>query len=639
MVKEDLIPKKEYVKARKGRLFIKNLPFDIDIEKLEKVFRRCGEVESINFPKKKEKDGKEVYKGFGFVQYKHKNMALKAVNTMNNRLVGGRRVEVSLAEPKKTYEKTKDGVKVSDSDKTKPEKKAKKKSEETKAENTENKTESTDSAITPQQEELKKKKKKKRSKKKKNKEQVQTVQDAFNQKIPDSEPSNEVYKKPLNDPAKTIFVQNVNYTSTEDNLYSFFKRFGPVVYAKICKSNGVSKGTAFVMFSRKEDCDTVVETASKATSELNPFEFEGKNLKIFRAYDKSDQSQIPTKKEDKRNREYLLYGLYKHFNGELSDTDKEKREFLMNSKKDNFKNNPNLFTSKTRLTLRNFSKKLTDEELKELMINAAKSWVESLPADKKKDYSKTKFIKQVKILKDPQQNNKSKGTAFAEVINEELAKALIEKLSNVTTPKGEDKGLIIDFALEDSRKVFKRTMRQNKVKHDNNVKKKERKQELNLQKQKESENQHLSLNEKKEATTIDKIEDKSKLCEMYFKNPSRGKKQRIRNRLSALLAKSQDEVIKYLQSEKGKYVAFQTETFSTLDNSEYKTKEIDTKNSNLNKKAKKERKEEKKKDKLLNKKRKKESRIQEDDEDEMEGGMNSYFQEIEKKLKSGSTIR
>lgn len=630
MVKEDLISKKEYVKSRKGRLFIKNLPFDIDVEKLEKVFRRCGEVESINFPKKKEKDGKEVFKGFGFVQYKHKNMALKAVNTMNNRLVGGRRVEVTLAEPKKTYEKTKEVAKTPEAAKSNPETKVKKEAGEIKAGevSTESKTENGEVL----------KKKRKRSKKKKNKVQIQTVQDAFTQKESESEPNNQEYRKPLNDPAKTIFVQNVNYTSTEDNLYNFFKRFGPVVYAKICKSNGVSKGTAFVMFSRKEDCDAVIDSASKANTDLNPFEFEGKNLKIFRAYDKSDQSQIPTKKEDKRNREYLLFGLYKHFNGDLSDTDKEKREFLMNSKKDNFKNNPNLFTSKTRLTLRNFSKKITDQELKDLMINAAKSWTENLPSEKRKEFSKGKFIKQVKILKDPQQNEKSKGTAFAEVATEELAKALIEKLSNTMTPKGEDKGLIIDFALEDSRKVYKRTMRQNKVKHDNNVKKKERKQELNLQKQKEAENQHLNLIEKNEGATIDKIEDKSKLCEMYFKNPARGKKQRIRNRLAYLLNKSQDEVSKFLQGEKAKFVSFQTETVSTLDNSEYKTKEIDTKNSNLNKKAKKERKDDKKKEKLLNKKRKKEPKYDEDDDDEMEGGMNSYFQEIEKKLKSGSTI-
>ena len=62
--------------------------------------------------------------------------------------------------------------------------------------------------------------------------------------------------------------------------------------------------------------------------------------------------------------------------------DKEKREFLIKSKKENFKNNPNLYTSKTRLTIRNFSRKIEEDELKKHILNAANEWISEIE-DKK----------------------------------------------------------------------------------------------------------------------------------------------------------------------------------------------------------------------------------------------------------------
>lgn len=226
-------------------------------------------------------------------------------------------------------------------------------------------------------------------------------------------PVKENTDKLLNEPAKTIFLQNVNYTATEADLKAFFSKFGSVVYAKICKSNGVSKGTAFVMFEKKEDCESIVRTFKKSEEnkefELNPFEFEGKFLKIFQAYDKNDASQKPDKKEDRRNREFLLYGLYTNYNGELSDSDKEKREFIIKSKKENFKNNPNLYTSKTRLTIRNFAKNVEESELRKKILDACNEWINDIKdIEKRKYYERTKKIKQVKLIRDPNNNNKSK---------------------------------------------------------------------------------------------------------------------------------------------------------------------------------------------------------------------------------------
>lgn len=426
MVKENPkaqeVSDKDYMKARKGRVFIKNLPFDCDIGKLEKIFKKCGDVENSTFPKK---NGNNELKGFGFIQFKHKNMALKAINHLNNKLVGDRRIEVSLAQAKKAYQ-NKIEPKVEGEGQDNKENKENKVKKNPKSENKKN-TENQENTKTIENNEnadknegnkengeveVKKKKNRNKKKKKSPVDEIQTVQAAIDEKRKEENiskneknPENEI--KPRFDSSRTLFLQNINYSSTENDLFNFFKRFGAIVYAKVCKVNDVSKGTGFVMFSRPEDCDTVLETYDKclkSNSELNPFEFDGKYIKVFRAYDKSDSSQIPKKKEDRRNRESLLFGLYNHFNGDLNDMDKEKREYLMKMKKDNFTNNPNLFTSNTRLTLRNFSKKLNEDGLRDIITKATNKYSK----DKSIDLKKTKLIKQVKIIRDPDNNNKSK---------------------------------------------------------------------------------------------------------------------------------------------------------------------------------------------------------------------------------------
>jgi hypothetical protein len=89
--------------------------------------------------------------------------------------------------------------------------------------------------------------------------------------------------------------------------------------------------------------------------------------------------------------------------------DKEKVEFLIKSKKDNFKKNPNLFVSKTRLTIRNFPKNVEDAELKKKLLSGAEEWIDKLEDKEKKSfYNRSKKIKQVRIIRDPNNNNKSK---------------------------------------------------------------------------------------------------------------------------------------------------------------------------------------------------------------------------------------
>lgn len=434
MVKKIDTSEKEYRKIRKARVFVKNIPFDVDSEKIEKIFKKIGEVDSINFPKKK---NKSELKGYGFVQYKHKNIALKAIKELNKRLLGGREIEVSLAVPKKLYEQTNPKSK-KNSDVKKPESEPKPEIEndskiDADEEDPEDKPKEETKIAKKDNVSKHEKKKKKRERYKENlklrkgnlKEKVQSVQEAreineeskadqdFSKSTEEESANNQDFSNigKANDLTRTIFIQNINYSTTEIGLKDFFNKFGKVVYAKICKSNGVSKGTGFVMFKEMETLEKIISLfEDSAESPLFPFELDGKKLNIYRSYDKNDPSQIPNKRPDRRNREYLLFGLYNmnEFSTEVSQQDKEKREYLMKEKKESFKNNPNLFTSSTRICIRNFSKKITEEELKDLVNSHLDQWVESQSEEIKENYAKQKKMKQFKLLRNNDEEKKSK---------------------------------------------------------------------------------------------------------------------------------------------------------------------------------------------------------------------------------------
>ena len=60
---------------RRTRLIVRNLPWSINEEKMEKVFHKFGTVTEVKLPKKE--DGR--LRGFGFVQFSHGHESAKAI--------------------------------------------------------------------------------------------------------------------------------------------------------------------------------------------------------------------------------------------------------------------------------------------------------------------------------------------------------------------------------------------------------------------------------------------------------------------------------------------------------------------------------------------------------------------------------
>ena len=66
---------------------------------------------------------------------------------------------------------------------------------------------------------------------------------------------------PATDVGTTLFIRNVPYDASEDDLRELFRAFGPLRYARITidKETGRSRGTGFACFWKKEDADAVIE--------------------------------------------------------------------------------------------------------------------------------------------------------------------------------------------------------------------------------------------------------------------------------------------------------------------------------------------------------------------------------------------
>ena len=351
----------------------------------------------------------------------------------------------------------------------------------------------------------------------------------------------EIKKKQNNENMKEIFIRNIGYSTSEEKLKELFTQIIPeksIEFCLLCKDKEThnSKGSAFIKLT-KESYNKVMSlykdysTKKRNFNEMNPFELDGRYLKLFDAMTREELKNLEKdkeKKNSKRNKTYLYYGLsketiskFKEFE-KMSEKDNEKRERLIQIKKENFYSNPNFHVSETRISFRNLDKNIDENILKE-KIN------EALEADEniKKEYKNMKLIKQIKLLKE--EDDKSKCVAFVECLNFNVAKFLIDNLSGIILNEKSQKGLIIDFSLDDFRKKFSREKKLERIKQIKKQIKMERREKRRNEKREANKNEN---NENK--VELKDITDINKLIDLYHTTMSRGKKQRIKKKLKNL---------------------------------------------------------------------------------------------------------
>ena len=446
-----------------------------------------------------------------------------------------------------------------------------------------------------------------------NNEDIKDIRENDNNNINKNENKKEEIKKKNNDDnMKEIFIRNIGYSTSEEKLKELFTQIIPeksIEFCLLCKDKETqnSKGSAFIKLT-KESYNKVMSlykdysTKKKNFNEMNPFELDGRYLKLFDAMTREELKNLEKdkdKKNSKRNKTYLYYGLsketiskFKEFE-KITEKDKEKRERLIQIKKENFYSNPNFHVSETRISFRNLDKNIDENILKE-KINEVLEEDENI----KKEYKNMKLIKQIKLLKED--DDKSKCVAFVECLNFNVAKYLIDNLSGIILNEKSQKGLIIDFSLDDFRKKFSREKKLERIKQ--------------IKRQLKMERREKRRNEKKEANEDEKngkkvelkdINDINKLIDLYHTTMSRGKKQRIKKKLKNL---GYNKDIPPVEINQNKNINLKEENNNKINsNDDYVKIKISNNRTELNKKMKnkiKQNKKENNKNKdFLNKKR------------------------------------
>ncbi|GJJ14727.1 hypothetical protein Clacol_008994 [Clathrus columnatus] len=260
----------------------------------------------------------------------------------------------------------------------------------------------------------------------------------------ESDASHDKPQLPAPETGNTLFIRNLPFTATEDELRILFRTFGSLRYARITldPATGRSRGTGFVCFWNKEDADKVIEKAdllkmetngdqTAAPEKKNPFKLasiltpdpssslaqslvlHGRTLDITRAVTREEAGRLreegekARQKQDKRNLYLMREGVI-FPNTPAADTltpiEVEKRVNSFNTRRQLVRSNPSLYISKTRLSVRQIPSFATERTLKRLALYAIRVFEdevkngtrEGLSADELKEDEDIKKLKRKK---------------------------------------------------------------------------------------------------------------------------------------------------------------------------------------------------------------------------------------------------
>ncbi|XP_050308070.1 RNA-binding protein 28 [Anthonomus grandis grandis] len=414
---------KEILKKKRARLIIKNLPFKATEENLKEHFGKYGEVESVNILKKP--DGKMV--GCAFIQFNLVQFAKQARHYTHNQPFLGRNIEVDFAKAKDKYVKEKTVNSEAD-----PEiKKEDDKKEVIEIKDEPDSEEDNDNSDNSEDDEVE-----------------ETASQTSNQKKPfQSHDVNE---------GKTVFIKNVPYDATNEDLRQCMGQFGPTYYALICvdKLTEHSRGSAFVKFVNKEDADKALAAGTELT-------LKGNILDCHPAIDRNDlkkkekeQKEQKGKPKDSRNlylvKEGVILAGSKSAEG-VSASDMAKR-LQIEQYKTQMLRNLNTFVSKDRLVVHNLPPTWDDKKLKMLF---------------QKHGGKGAVVREARIMRnmkklDAKGVGESKQFGFVAFTSHEHALAALRSLNNNPNVFSAQKRPIITFSIESKTALKAKIKRQEK---------------------------------------------------------------------------------------------------------------------------------------------------------------------------------
>lgn len=392
-----------------SRLIVRNLPFDMSMEDLRAVFLPYGALYNVSLPTD-ESSGKG--RGFAFIWYVSKSDAAKAMEAING--VSLRHGAAEQARLKKAQGKNgRETAKKALADVHKTAQPARpvavdwslsQKDWMAQAE------EESDEETSP-----------------KRKSMDMSDEEDGNEESEDDD--TEAKERPTLAPPEagtTLFIRNLPYQATEQELKDLFRSFGPLRYARITIDpvTNRSRGTGFICFWKRESADALLRDAEIVHQETsapdahiksNPFKvpsvitadpsaplvarfsLHGRVLHVVRAVTRETASSLETtarkerEKGDKRNTYLLREGVpfpNTQLAASLSDAERERRMRSFSIRRAQLGANPSLHISKTRLAVHQLPLFVTNKMLKRIALHAVRAFNDEVKEGRRLDLDK-----------------------------------------------------------------------------------------------------------------------------------------------------------------------------------------------------------------------------------------------------------
>ncbi|KAL7401843.1 hypothetical protein ABVT39_005325 [Epinephelus coioides] len=490
-------------KFLKARLIIRNLSFQCSEEDLKQVFSNYGTVLESKIPLKP--DGK--MRGFAFVLFKNVSEAARALSAMNMKAIKGRQVAIDWAVPKdkfiatqmsagagnKNTEKTptKQADTESDTEEQEEEKPqaapGKKKvtskpavqqveesqsddeddseDQDDEDDDEEEDEEEDDDDVSQEEDDDEDEDDKSSLDSNDDQDDSQDEEDDEDDEE-DKTAKKKTSKKPLPsdvNEGKTVFIRNLSFDTEEEGLEEVLLKYGELNYIKIVvhHDTGHSKGVAFAQFKSKEAADKCM-TEAQDEAENGGIRVDGRKLLIVPAVTREDAAKLKVDKKKvetgTRNlylaREGLIRAGTKAAEG-VPEADMVKRARFEEIKRTKLRS-LNVFVSKTRLCVHNLPKSVDNKKLRALCLQAVKG-------------SKGARVTECRVMYDKkpekgQVMGQSLGYGFVQFQDHEHALSTLRYLNNNPDIFGPHKRPIVEFSLEDSRKLKIKELRRQKNK-------------------------------------------------------------------------------------------------------------------------------------------------------------------------------
>uniref|UniRef100_A0A9J8AZY6 RNA binding motif protein 28 n=1 Tax=Cyprinus carpio carpio TaxID=630221 RepID=A0A9J8AZY6_CYPCA len=463
----------------KARLIIRNLSFKCEEDDLKQIFSKFGTVIEAKIPLKP--DGKK--RGFAFLQFKNMAEAGRALAAMNLKEIKGesslntedyRQVAVDWAIAKDKYlatqsagaagavkeEKANSNSEGAQADgnekeaKKKPTSQEEKDDSESEAEETSEDDEEGDSSEEEED-----------SESQRTDSDASESDDYDDDDDDDDEAEGKTPPKKKRNPlpadvneGRTIFVRNLAFDTDEEGLEEVLLQFGELNYVRVVMNadTGCSKGCAFAQFKSKEAAEKCIAAAAQDEKELGGIRVDGRRLNILPAVNREDAAKFKDKKVKTHTGSRNLYlareGLIRAGTNAaegVSEADMAKRTRFEELKRAKLKD-ISIYVSKTRLCVHNLPKSVDQQKLQKLCLSAAGG--------------KGVRITECRVMYDKkpvrgQVIGKSLGYGFVEFKEHEHALQALRHLNNNPDIFGPQKRPIVEFSLEDERKLKLKAIR------------------------------------------------------------------------------------------------------------------------------------------------------------------------------------